>query len=65
MRLNAECKLGLKNEGATTTLVVVVGPLQKGHRSSLHANGEPVLGRRHKCENELLTIYGKSFKLKH
>ena len=24
-------------------------------RSSLHANGEPVLGRRHKCENKLLS----------
>ena len=24
-------------------------------RSSLHANGEPVLGRRHTCENKLLS----------
>ena len=27
----------------------------KGQRSSLHANGGPVLGRRHKCENKLLS----------
>lgn len=33
-------------------------------RSSLHANGKPVLGRRQKCENSLLSTYGKVCKLK-
>ena len=32
---------------------------------SLHANGEPVLGRRHTCENKLLSTYGRLYKLKH
>ena len=34
-------------------------------RSSLHANGGPVLGRRHKCETKLLSTWGKLCKFTH